>query len=184
MKNNFREKKNSSCQVCALSYGQQWPWIAYHLGGPSYSFVCLLWEFQVFFQVSNRSVYTWKAIISAHAKLGSGERALDFYYTMQEEGITLDKATFHGGWKSFHGFGSGLGKLWERWLLPNGREGHQQQSPWLEVFVLPSRLEVVIWTLICHSYFKLSRELAQKAAYSTMQKKTIHILYQEPRTWL
>eukprot|EP00249_Psilotum_nudum_P015898 c25573_g4_i3 orf=469-948(+) len=39
---------------------------------------------RVFSKVAKPSVYTWSAIISANAKLGQGERALELYHRMQQ----------------------------------------------------------------------------------------------------
>ncbi|KAH7331743.1 hypothetical protein KP509_20G048700 [Ceratopteris richardii] len=49
---------------------------------------------QVFYKVSSPSVYTWHAIISAHMKLGQGNKAFDLYVMMQKLGIEANKFVF------------------------------------------------------------------------------------------
>lgn len=48
---------------------------------------CLQDAYHVFCKVVKPTVYTWNAIISAHANHGKGEMALTLYYRMQEEGL-------------------------------------------------------------------------------------------------
>eukprot|EP00250_Pteridium_aquilinum_P018938 c24234_g3_i1 orf=893-1555(+) len=49
---------------------------------------------QVFQNVSQRSVYTWNAIISGHTKHGKSEKALDYYHSMQcDSNVKADKIT-------------------------------------------------------------------------------------------
>ncbi|KAJ7536349.1 hypothetical protein O6H91_12G065500 [Diphasiastrum complanatum] len=42
---------------------------------------------EVFWKVSEPSVFTWSAIISANSKLGQGDKALDLYRRMQASGV-------------------------------------------------------------------------------------------------
>eukprot|EP00250_Pteridium_aquilinum_P035504 c9537_g1_i1 orf=2-697(-) len=49
---------------------------------------------QAFYKVSKPSIYTWNSVISAHAKLGRAEKALDLYEDMQLQGVSPDKVTF------------------------------------------------------------------------------------------
>lgn len=48
----------------------------------------------VFCKVRKPSVYTWQAILSAHAIFGENERALELYNEMQQEGIRPSKCIF------------------------------------------------------------------------------------------
>lgn len=47
-----------------------------------------------FDNVPKPSIYTWNAIISAHANLGGSARAVDLYYKMKQKGIQPDSVTF------------------------------------------------------------------------------------------
>lgn len=49
---------------------------------------------EVFHKVSKPTVYTWNAIIQAHAILGDGDRALQLYQKMQEDGFEPERRTF------------------------------------------------------------------------------------------
>eukprot|EP00250_Pteridium_aquilinum_P030852 c422_g1_i1 orf=216-1376(+) len=49
---------------------------------------------QVFCKVTQPTVYTWHALISAHMKLGESERGLDLYLRMRQEGIKPNKFIF------------------------------------------------------------------------------------------
>ncbi|KAI5069307.1 hypothetical protein GOP47_0015608 [Adiantum capillus-veneris] len=55
---------------------------------------CLSDAHQVFCKVSQPTVYTWHAIISAHMKLGESERGLELYLRMQQEGVKPNKFVF------------------------------------------------------------------------------------------
>ena len=46
---------------------------------------------QAFYKVADKSVYTWNALISAHAKLGQGNKALEQFHHMLEDGVEPDK---------------------------------------------------------------------------------------------
>lgn len=48
---------------------------------------------KAFRKVLNPRIFTWNAIISAHAKLGAGKKALELYHEMQQRGIEPDKFT-------------------------------------------------------------------------------------------
>lgn len=48
----------------------------------------------VFNKVSEPNVFTWSAIILAHAKHGQGEQALKLYYEMQQSGVKPDEHVF------------------------------------------------------------------------------------------
>lgn len=49
---------------------------------------------QAFTNVPKPSIYTWNAILSAHANLGARARALEMYYEMRQKGFEPDGVTF------------------------------------------------------------------------------------------
>lgn len=55
---------------------------------------CLMEANQVFNKLPEPSVYSWSAIISAHAKLGQGEQAIELYYQMQQSSVKPDDHVF------------------------------------------------------------------------------------------
>lgn len=73
---------------------------------------------EVFHKVSKPTVYTWNAIIQAHANLGDGNRALQLYQVMQEDGLKPEKHTFSSVLKACTSIGS----------LGEGRFIHDQIS--------------------------------------------------------
>eukprot|EP00250_Pteridium_aquilinum_P034760 c8059_g1_i1 orf=209-763(+) len=48
----------------------------------------------VFCTIPKPSVYTWHAIISAHAAHGQSDGVLELYYKMQQDGVGLNKYVF------------------------------------------------------------------------------------------
>eukprot|EP00250_Pteridium_aquilinum_P020176 c24737_g10_i2 orf=530-2113(+) len=48
----------------------------------------------VFSNIAKPTVYTWHFIISAHASLGEGQKAIELFYDMQDDEIQPDKVTF------------------------------------------------------------------------------------------
>lgn len=71
---------------------------------------------KAFWKISEPTVYTWNAIISAHARLEDGNRALELYRKMQQVGMTPDTVTFLCILKACAGVGA----------LLQGRQTHDQ----------------------------------------------------------
>jgi pentatricopeptide repeat protein len=51
---------------------------------------------RVFNKMSSRNVVTWTAMILGHVKCGQGQKALELYQQMQQEGVQPDSVTFVG----------------------------------------------------------------------------------------
>ncbi|CAM6035383.1 unnamed protein product [Sphagnum compactum] len=51
---------------------------------------------RVFNKMSSRNVVTWTAMILGHLKCGQGQKALELYQQMQQEGVQPDSVTFVG----------------------------------------------------------------------------------------
>jgi pentatricopeptide repeat protein len=51
---------------------------------------------RVFNKMSSRNVVTWTAMILGHVKCGQGQKALELYEQMQQEGVQPDSVTFVG----------------------------------------------------------------------------------------
>ncbi|MCO5571969.1 hypothetical protein L7F22_025720 [Adiantum nelumboides] len=49
---------------------------------------------QVFSQLQHPNLFAWSAIISAHAKLGNGEEAIKFYYSLRQSALRMDGQIF------------------------------------------------------------------------------------------
>lgn len=140
---------------------------------------------QVFGKVSRPTVYTWNAIILAHAKLGETKRALEMYHTMLEMGIRADKVTFLCVLKACGDTGSiDQGRLVHGQITSSGLESDINIGNTLvdmyakcrsvgeaqKVFDELSAHDVVSWSVMIAAYALQSEGISALELYEKMQQ--------------
>jgi pentatricopeptide repeat protein len=82
---------------------------------------------RVFYKMPSRNVVTWNAMILGHVKCGQGQKALELFRQMKQEGVPPDSVAFVGV----------LNACARVVALEEGRCAHEQiiQSGWHQMFV-------------------------------------------------
>ncbi|CAM6003775.1 unnamed protein product, partial [Sphagnum balticum] len=144
---------------------------------------------RVFNKMSSRNVVTWTAMILGHVKCGQGQKALELYEQMQQEGVQPDSVTFVGVLNACASLAA----------LKEGRCVHQQivECGWdADVFVgnslvdmyakcgsmedawrvfnkMPSR-DVVTWTAMILGYVQCWQGQKALELFQQMQQEGVH----------
>lgn len=143
----------------------------------------------IFLRFAKPTLYTWQAIISAHALLGDGKRAIELFHRLQQQGFKPCKYIFLSALKA-------IGKLKH---LPEGRIAHTQvlQSGLesdvvvastlidmyakcgsleeaCKVFDISANVNVVSWNAMIAGYVQQQEETSAFDLFIKMQKSGIH----------